>query len=464
MDSRRAQLALLDEYVRIPTVSRHVGPDALQAVIDFWKAQGLALTTLYPPDGQGTPSLWGEIPGPPGAPTLLIYGHFDTQPAGDLDKWVWEGVQTAPFLATYFHDGRQVADPAIASIEQLDDTVMIARGTVDNKGQHVAALVAALAAARQGTLLWRVRILLEGEEESGSTHFAEIVEAHRERLQADLCISADGPKLRNRPTLVLGIRGILHVHLSAENGQKTGVHSGNYGNVVPNPLFALARLVEDVRVQVNDYARQHDTFRQETEQLAHLWEGERWRHFLWPAVNAYHFATEGTSLDVRRLVIPRAAHAKLDIRLTPDTPPQAISQLVENLVARHAQSAEAKGITLQLRLADGKPSSFTSARRPEFAWLLRLLEAQGDGAPVTVPILGGTLPTWVITDILAVPTIILPCANCDNQQHDANEHYVLRHYFAQFRLFEQIYTSLPNAEKAADGINGPAQATESLAP
>jgi len=464
MDDRRAQLALLDEYIRIPTVSRHVGADALQAVIGFWQAQGLALTPLYPPDGQGTPSLWGEIPGPPEAPTLLVYGHFDTQPPGDLDKWVWEGVKTAPFLATYFHAGRQVTDLTSIDDTQLDDTLMIGRGTVDNKGQHVAALVAALAAARQGTLRWRVRVLLEGEEESGSTHFADIVQTHREQLQADLCISADGPKLRNRPTLVLGIRGILHVHLSASNGQKTGVHSGNYGNVVPNPVFALARLVEALRVQVHDYADRHGTFRQETEQLAHLWEGDRWRHFLRPSVNAYHFATEGTSLDVRRLVIPRAAHARLDIRLTPDTPPQAISQLVETVVARHVQTEAAQGIALEVRLADGKPSSFTSARRPAFAWLLRLLEAQGDGPAVTVPILGGTLPTWVITDALEIPTMILPCANCDNQQHDANEHYVLRHYFAQFRLFEKIYTSLPDAADATGERAAPAAATERAAP
>ncbi|HEU5321665.1 MAG TPA: hypothetical protein VFX28_12725, partial [Methylomirabilota bacterium] len=108
------------------------------------------------PDGTGTPALWGEIPGPAGAPTLLLYGHYDVQPTGDLARWVWQDVKCDPFVPTYFLDGRRV-EPAALDDAALDGVLMVARGGADNKGQHVANILGALDAARAGTLRWRVR-------------------------------------------------------------------------------------------------------------------------------------------------------------------------------------------------------------------------------------------------------------------------------------------------------------------
>jgi acetylornithine deacetylase/succinyl-diaminopimelate desuccinylase-like protein len=440
MFARAARLALLDRYVRIPTVSRRVTPEMVEQVRAFWAEQGLALEPLRPPDGQGTPALWGEIPGPAGAPTLLLYGHYDVQPTGDLAKWVWQEIPCEPFAPTYFHDGRRV-DPAKLDEAALDAVTMVARGGADNKGQHVANILGALDAARAGTLRWRVRIILDGEEEHGSPHLGDIARAHRERLAAEVCVCSDGPKQKNRPTLVLGVRGMLEVHLTAENGQRTAVHSGNYGNIVTNPVLPLARLVEDLQRRVTEFARGNGAFRREAEVAFAQWEREGvWRPFLWPFVNANHFASEGTSLEQRRTVIPRAAHARVDIRLTPDTSPEAMSALVHRAVADHAKAAE--GVTFQVR-TNGQPASYTAPDRPEFAWLLRLLGDQGDGPPVALPTLGGTLPTWVFTQLLGIPTFVIPSANSDNQQHDVNEHYVLRHFFTQTALYTRIVSSRP---------------------
>lgn len=440
MTSRHARLALLDRYVRIPTVSRQVTPEMVAAVRALWAEQGLGLEPLLPPDGEGTPALWGEIPGPRDAPTLLLYGHYDVQPTGDRARWVWQDVPCDPFAPTYFHGERRV-DPARLDADALDGVTMVARGGADNKGQHAANVLGALDAAGAGTARWRVRVLLDGEEEHGSPHLGAIVRTHRDRLAADLCVSSDGPKQRNRPTLVMGVRGLLEVHLTVENGQRTAVHSGNYGNVVPSPVLPLARLVEDLGGRVADLARDQTAFRDEAEAVFAEWGHDAvWRPFLAPVVNVNHFGSDGTSLEERRTVIPRAAHARLDVRLTPDTSPEAVAAIVHRAVADHQRAAE--GLAFQVR-ADGQPASYTSPARPEFAWLLGLLGEQGDGPPVALPILGGTLPTWVFTEILRIPTFLIPSANSDNQQHDVNEHYVLRHFFAQAALYARIVASRP---------------------
>ncbi|MGH7267803.1 MAG: M20/M25/M40 family metallo-hydrolase [Candidatus Rokuibacteriota bacterium] len=440
MTSRHARVALLDRYVRIPTVSRRVTDEMVAQLRAFWQEQGLALEPLPPPGGEGTPALWGEIPGPADAPTMLLYGHYDVQPTGDLARWVWNEVRCDPFVPTYFHEGGQV-DPAALEDSALDGVIMVARGGADNKGQHVANILGALDAARAGTLRWRVRVILDGEEEHGSPHLGEIAAAHRGRLAADLCVSSDGPKQKNRPTLVMGVRGMLEVHLAVENGQRTAVHSGNYGNVVENPVLPLARLIDDIRGRVAEFARDNTAFRQEAEAAFARWEREAvWTPFLRPYVNVNHFASEGTSLEQRRTVIPRAAHARVDIRLTPDTSPEAIAALVHRAVADHVKAAD--GVRYTVR-TNGQPASYTSPARPEFAWLLRLLAEQGDGEPVALPTLGGTLPTWVVTQLLAIPTFVIPSANSDNQQHDVNEHYVLRHFFMQAELYRRIVSSRP---------------------
>ncbi len=108
-----------------------------------------------------------------------------------------------------------------------------------------------------------------------------------------------------------------------------------------------------------------------------------------------------------------------------------------------AHQGTTAGISFRVQ-ASGMPASYTSPDRPEFDWLLGLLAAQGEGDPVAMPILGGTLPAHVFTDILGVPTFWLPAANSDNQQHDINEHYILRHFYQQTRLYERIVSTLPS--------------------
>jgi acetylornithine deacetylase/succinyl-diaminopimelate desuccinylase-like protein len=438
--TRHDRLRLLDRYVRIPTVSRQVTPEMVGAVRELWGTLGLDLTPLWPEDGEGAPVLYGEIAGPPGARTVLLYGHYDVQPTGDLALWRWEGVECKPFVPAYFLDGASI-DPGAVEGGALDAVTMVARGGADNKGQHLANVLGALDAARAGTLQWTVKIVLDGEEEHGSPHLEALARAHRDRLRADVVICSDGPKQRNRPTLVMGVRGLLGVDIVADNGQRASVHSGNYGNIVPNPVLPLAHLIGDIGARVEAYAAEHDAFRREAEAEFAKWEDAAiWKPYLLPAINVNHLMTEGASPQLRRTIIPRSVHARLDIRLTPDTAPAAIAAIVERVVADHQKRVE--GINFSVR-AEGQPASYTSPARPEFGWLLRLLAEQEEGEPVALPILGGTLPTWVFTEMLGLPAFLIPSANSGNQQHDVNEHYVLRHFFQQMVLYARIVSSRP---------------------
>jgi acetylornithine deacetylase/succinyl-diaminopimelate desuccinylase-like protein len=171
------------------------------------------------------------------------------------------------------------------------------------------------------------------------------------------------------------------------------------------------------------------------------WEDKAvWTPFLRPTVNVNHFMTDGASPTLRRTIIPHSAHARLDVRLTPDTPLAAIQRLVEGAVADH--QGRTPGITFTVKTS-GQPASYTSPARPEFGWLLRLLEEHWGEEPVALPVLGGTLPLHVFSDVLGIPCLWIPAANSNNQQHDVNEHYVLRHFFRQIEVYRAIVSSRP---------------------
>ena len=440
MSQRHQRLALLDRYLRIPTISRQVTPVMVDDVRALWREIGLELEPLPVPGGGGTPALWGEIPGPAGAPTMLLYGHYDVQPTGDVERWRWQDVACSPFEPTYFHGGRPV-DFRTLDDAALDEVTVVARGGADNKGQHLSNVLGALDAARAGRAQWRVRVILDGEEEHGSPNLDAIARAHRHRLAADVLIGSDGPQQKNAPTLVMGVRGLVGVDLIADNGRPASLHSGNYGNIVPNPVLPLARVIGDIEARVGAFGEDHDAFRREASEMFAKWEDRAvWKPFLRPTVNVNHFMTDGASPTLRRTIIPRTAHARLDIRVTPDTPPVAMEAIVHEVVAEHRDRTP--GITFTVKILS-QPASYTSPTRPEFGWLLRLLEQHGDAEPVALPTLGGTLPLWVFTESLGIPALWIPAANSDNQQHDVNEHYVLRHFFAQTALYADVVGSRP---------------------
>src|SRR5690625_3791443 len=180
-------------------------------------------TKLLPTAGH--PVVYGEMINDPDYFTLLIYGHYDVQPPDPIEEW-----NSPPFEPT-IRDGR-----------------IYCRGAGDNKGQLMAQLLAVETYQKVvGPLPINLKFVFEGEEESGSPNIAPFVEEHKELLKADLVYTSDGPMHESgRSFVLLGVRGILYVELNAK-GADWDNHSGNKGNIAPNPAWELVDLLGTMR-------------------------------------------------------------------------------------------------------------------------------------------------------------------------------------------------------------------------
>ena len=222
--NQERSLARLVDYLRHPSISaQNIGITEVAALlVEMLTDMGLAAEAIAT---AGHPMILARWDGAPGAPTVLLYGHYDVQPPDPLEAWI-----SPPFEPT-IRDGR-----------------LYARGAGDNKGQHFAQLLAIEAHfAVHGRLPCNVVVLLEGEEEVGSPHIAEFVRTHRERIRADLVVTADGPlHASGVPIVTFGVRGMASFELRARCANRD-VHSGNFGGVVPNPLWSLVHLLATMK-------------------------------------------------------------------------------------------------------------------------------------------------------------------------------------------------------------------------
>nr|HRJ45508.1 M20/M25/M40 family metallo-hydrolase [Caldilineaceae bacterium] len=212
-------------YVSRPSISAHGVGIAETADFLLGFLTGLGMESQLLPSA-GWPFVYGRRMDRPGAPTVLLYGHYDVQPPDPLEAWV------SPPFEPEIRDGR-----------------IYGRGVGDNKGQHLAQLLALESwLAVTDKLPCNVLVLLEGEEELGSPHIAECVRAHRELLaDVDLVITADGPVLENgQPCIEYGPRGIASFELRVRHADRD-FHSGNWGNVAPNPIWTLVHLLASMK-------------------------------------------------------------------------------------------------------------------------------------------------------------------------------------------------------------------------
>jgi acetylornithine deacetylase/succinyl-diaminopimelate desuccinylase-like protein len=213
----------LFEFLRIPSVSARSEHDADTARAAEWVKQSLekvGMTASIHPTA-GHPVVVGEWRGAPGAPTALVYGHYDVQPAEPLNLW------TSPPFEPAVRDGR-----------------IYARGSVDDKGQlflHIKAIEAHL--ATRGRLPLNIVLIAEGEEEIGSDNLEKFIADNAELLKADVSVISDsgmfGP---GQPSILSSLRGLSYFQIDVD-GPTCDLHSGSYGGAVVNPAMALARIL-----------------------------------------------------------------------------------------------------------------------------------------------------------------------------------------------------------------------------
>jgi len=408
-DDLAAELAA---WVSQPSVSRTGDGMAAASAhgVDLLRRSGLDPEIV---DTEGWPVLVGTAPGP--GPHVLVYGHYDVQPAGPLDEWV------SPPFAPRVRDGR-----------------MYGRGTGDNKGQHLAQLLG-LRALREltGGLPCRVSVLLDGEEEIGSPHLADVVRRRFGADPPDLVLWSDGPVHESgRACVVLGVRGILTFELVAR-GAGRPLHSGNWGGVAPNPAWRLIHLLATMRdaegnVLVTGFADGvaplSPAERAAIEALpfdeAAMLAGIGARAAEPPAGRRYSERLTAPTFTINslscedagehRTVIPSVAIARCDVRLVGG---QRVPDVVEALrrhVAEHAPDVEFR------------PGAAMSPSRtlPETPYTDAVVAGAAAGLgepPLIVPALGGSLPLAAFTDQLARPCYGVPLANVDQTNHAPNE-------------------------------------------
>lgn len=416
-------LQQLFKLLRQPSIStRNEGVrECAELLLTIMEECGISTSLLETP---GAPVVYGEVIRNPEAFTLLIYGHYDVQPPEPLEEWV-----SPPFEPT-IRDGR-----------------IYCRGVGDNKGQLMAQVLAIKTYLDvAGELPINVKFVFDGEEESGSEHLNSFVAQYAEKLSCDLVYTSDGPKhASGRPSVELGVRGILGIEMTAK-GAKWDHHSGNMGNIAPNPVWKLIDLLRTMRDETGrvliegfyDRIREPSILERELMQLMPFdreqiqekiglndlqMNGETYYRKLAmePTFNICGFHS-GYGGDGLKTVIPSVANVKMDIRLVADQDPEEIYERFCQHVRKHAPDVE-----VMMRGAM-KPSR-TPADNAIVKVVVEAVREAYAQEPIIVPGVGGSLPDYVWTDTLGVPSVIVPYANHDEANHAPNENMVIDLFF-----------------------------------
>jgi acetylornithine deacetylase/succinyl-diaminopimelate desuccinylase-like protein len=429
---------LLDS-VRIASVS--LTGEGIGAQVEFLRGRleqwGFAVE-VHPTSSH--PILYAEIGPASAAKTWLLYGHYDVYPADEKQ----EGWRTPPF------------EPV------LEGDRIWGRGAGDNKGQHLALLNAiALWRATRGELPVRVKVILEGDEETGSVPLPGFVEANRARLAADFCCYSDGPMYPgDQPVLLMGVRGNLGLEFVAK-GARRNLHSGNFGGVAPNATLDLVHLLAEmvdregrlqvpgagyaeVRVAAADLEAVRSIpldragFRESVGAEPITGDDGALFHerlMLRPAFNVSGFAA-GYTGPGQKTIIFKEALAKADVRLVAGQDPQAVLEAIRRFVRERAYD------NIEVRSLKATPASRTPLDHP-LVPLVKQAVAKGFGRePLVVPSLGGTTPDYVFTKLLGLPSIVVPLAPYDENNHAPNESTKVSLYLAGVRTGMHLFDAL----------------------
>jgi acetylornithine deacetylase/succinyl-diaminopimelate desuccinylase-like protein len=427
---RQRWLRELAELLAFPSVSAQPGRRPALEACARWLANHLRALGLHDAqmlDGAGgPPSVYASWRGAPGRPTLLLYGHFDVQPAEPLAAW-----RTPPFKATYA--GQHV----------------YARGASDDKGQlfvHLKAIECYLTA--RGRLPLNVVVWLEGEEELGSPHLAAVLDRYAEWLHADAALVSDtemfGP---GRPAIIYGLRGSVacEVTITAPHEE---LHAGRYGGAAPNPAQALTAILAALhdrhgRVAIPEFYRQvRDVSVEEREELRaggipdqKLLQaaGVEWgEHGYTP----FERVTIRPALNITGLVggyagpggkgsIPAQALAQLNFRLVPDQRPEEVLQLLR----RHVAALLPPGLRAQVRGGKGAWPVLLPRTHPAVAAAVRAVEQIWEVEPVFTRSGGAIAPVEQLRRRFDLPVILLGFGQPGDNIHGPNERISLPNLF-----------------------------------
>lgn len=407
---------------------------------DWLRANGMKDVQLL--DGGGHPAIyaaWQEAG--PEVPTLIVYGHYDVQPAGPEDLW-----RSPPFEPTVVGDR------------------LYARGASDVKGSTVIAIeTLAGYLAVHGRLPVNIKLFLEGEEESGSPSLGRIIEKHGDLLQADGMISADGGRASpDTPTINVGARGLTALEFEIRTADKE-VHSGRYGGAIRNALHEMARVIASLHRPDGSIAvkalRAMATVPADAERsnaaalpfderafvadVGAIGAGEpglttRERLTLFPAIDV-NGMWGGYTGEGGKTVIPEVAHAKITVRLSAGIDPDAARAALR----AHLEAACSEGVAIRFAVGhSGAPASDIAPSHPLVQAARRVLRAETGQEPVLVR-LGATVPiTAVFSRALGMDTLMFGMNLPDEDVHAPNEFFHLESIPLGLKLWPALLAEL----------------------
>ncbi len=476
---RTHEHAILKEFTELLAIP-NVAADQVNirrnaaAIMAMMQRRKLQPRLLETPDPAVPPVVYGEWNTPGATRTLMFYAHYDGQPT---DPGKWDGsLPWQPVLRTAALEAGGKLLPNPRPNEAINpEWRLYGRSAADDKAGVMAiltALDALLAAGVKPTA--NLKFFFEGEEEAGSPHLAEILRSNKALLQADAWIICDGPVHQSgSKQVVFGVRGDTNVDVTVY-GAKRPLHSGHYGNWVPNPAMTLAKLLATMkdnsgRVTIAGWYDDVEPLG-ETERRA-IAEAPQYDRTLLTQLGLARAEGSGKTLlelinepslningissgDVGALarnIIPTTASAVLDLRLVKNVDHRRqVQRLIDHIrkqgfyvTERDPTEEERQAHPLIARVnhrAGGYNAERTRMDLPISLAVVAAVQSTSEMPIVRLPTAGGSLPLSIITDNLTTVTMTVPIANYDNNQHAENENLRLQNLWDGIETMAAIMT------------------------
>ena len=396
---------------------------------------------------KGYPVVFGEKILDKNLPTVLVYGHYDVQPADPIELW-----ESGPF------------EPVVKKTEIHPEGAVFARGAADDKGQFFMHLKAFEAMMKTNSLPCNVKFIIEGEEEVGSASLADFLESNKEKLACDVILVSDTSLYSmEQPTVTTGLRGLSYVEVEIE-GPNRDLHSGLYGGAVPNPVNVLSKMIgrlidengvitvegfydnvnivsPEERAEMNKLKDDPEAFKKEIG-LKGV-EGEKGyttleRTSIRPTLDV-NGIWGGYIGEGAKTVIPSKAFAKISMRLVPNQTPEEITEKF----TKHFEKIAPDSVKVTVTPHHGGMPYVLESNTKEFLAARKAME-QAFGREVLPFRSGGSIPiTALFEQILGVKSVLMGFGLSTDDIHSPNEHFGLYNFYKGIEsipLFFEYYT------------------------
>lgn len=446
LENKKSFVEELLALLRIPSISADSAYQKDVAKTAEWlashfKSIGLDKTQIYPT--QGHPIVYAEKIIDASFPTVLVYGHYDVQPADPIELW------DSPAF-----------EPVIKETEIHPEGAIFARGACDDKGQMFMHVKAVEAMLKAGELKCNVKLMIEGEEEIGSVSLEKFITDYKDMLKADIILVSDTGMLANdTPSITTGLRGLSYVEVEV-TGPNRDLHSGLYGGCVANPINILAKMIASLHDENNHitipgfYDKVIELSSEERALMAEApFSEESYKKSI--GINAvygekgYTTPERGSirpTLDVNgiwggyigegaKTVIPSKAYAKISMRLVPDQHPEEITQLFQ----KHFESIAPAGTTVQVKPHHGGFPVVTPIDSIAYLAASKAYEETFGKKPIPVRS-GGSIPIIALFEnVLGLKTIMMGFGLDSDAIHSPNEHYGLFNFYKGIETIPYFY-------------------------